>query len=142
VPVLTWEGKCSRRRAKSAHFGRHLPGGSKNRENGMTRKRVFECQVQVSLPLVWRGRKIPANATKDGGLGVHAKTVGGFLLHLDHAQISLCKVTAKGHHKMGDPPWLEKPISREIVREERPLIKSLIPTVTPSWHKNCKYVYY
>jgi hypothetical protein len=27
VPLLTWEGKCSRRRAKPAHFGRHLPYG-------------------------------------------------------------------------------------------------------------------
>jgi len=25
VPLLTWEGKCYRRRAKPAHFGRHLP---------------------------------------------------------------------------------------------------------------------
>src|SRR5438270_13459329 len=25
VPVLIWEGKCLRRRAKPAHFGRHLP---------------------------------------------------------------------------------------------------------------------
>src|SRR5438552_17411352 len=27
VPVLIWEGKCLRRRAKPAHFGRHLPSG-------------------------------------------------------------------------------------------------------------------